>query len=338
MTAGCSWPAWPTTRLPDEDLGAPARMPRQVLRRPQRDVNSAGAGDDSHRLERVGGLDRAARAPGAARFAQPGQHRRDVLRLTGQRRVERGDLVIGRPTMDRDQLDAAGLLGRLHHLRDGKQRDVDQAAGYVAAQRFQQAGQQRGGQLRAVGLQRVEHRASWCAAGRRPADPTGRTRRRAGTGSAGSRRTRTAPATCRSRGGASAPAVSPRPAGADGSTDGMTSSPPAAAPPRRGRRAAADRAASSAGSRSACRPSSAHRGTDLGEPPGGRARGVCHPGEAVRAGRRRSGSAAVTSRPAADRRASRSGSADTAPPAMSASSAAHRSSAATEMAGSTARS
>ena len=35
--------------------------------------------------------------------------------------------------------------------------DVDDAAGHVAPQGFQQPGQQRGGHRRAVGLQRIEH-------------------------------------------------------------------------------------------------------------------------------------------------------------------------------------
>ncbi len=52
---------------------------------------------------------------------------------------------------------AASLLGRLDHLRDGEQCDVDETAGHVAHQRFQQSRQQRGGQMRTIGLQRVEH-------------------------------------------------------------------------------------------------------------------------------------------------------------------------------------
>ena len=123
-------------RLSDEHLGAPPRMPRQVLCRPQCDVKSAGAGDDSHRFKRIAGFDSTTRAPRDARFAQPRQYRRDVLWLTGQRGVECGDLVSGRPTIDGDQVDRTSPLGGLDHLRDGKQRDVDQAAGYVAPQRF----------------------------------------------------------------------------------------------------------------------------------------------------------------------------------------------------------
>ena len=97
-----------------------------------------------------------------------------------------------------------GLLGRLHHLRDGEQRDVDDAARDVARQRLQQARQQGGGQMRPIGLQRVEHLRGVARARRRRADPRRRTPRPAGTASAGSRRSPTAPATCRSRGGGAA--------------------------------------------------------------------------------------------------------------------------------------
>lgn len=132
-------------------------MPRQILGRPQGHVHAAGARDDSHRLERISRLYRAARAPGASRLAQSGQHRRDVLGLPGQRGIQHGDLIIGRPPVNRDQPDTARLLGRLDHLGDGEQRDVDQPSGHVAHQGFQQGRQQRGRQLRTIGLQRVEH-------------------------------------------------------------------------------------------------------------------------------------------------------------------------------------
>ena len=68
----------------DHHFGTAARMPRQVLGGPQRHVDPARAGDDPHRLERVGGLHRPAGSPRAARFPQPGQHRTHMHRLTRQ--------------------------------------------------------------------------------------------------------------------------------------------------------------------------------------------------------------------------------------------------------------
>ena len=60
--------------------------------------------------------------------------------------------------MGGNQLDGAGLFGRLDDLCDREQRDVGETAGNVAGQRFQQRWQQRGGQMRPLGLQRIEHR------------------------------------------------------------------------------------------------------------------------------------------------------------------------------------
>ena len=73
-------------------------------------------------------------------LAQAGQDDADVLRLMWQRRVEHRDLVVGGPAIGRDEFDAPGLFGRLHHLGDGEQRGIDAAPGYVAHQRFQQPG------------------------------------------------------------------------------------------------------------------------------------------------------------------------------------------------------
>ena len=141
----------------DEDLGAPPGMPRQVLGCAQPDVDAAGAGDHPHRLECVGGLDGAPGTPGSARFPQPGEDRADVHRLMRQGGIEGCDLLVGGPAVGRNQLHRAGTLGRLHDLRDREQRDIDKPTGYVARQRLQQCWQERSGQVRAVGLQRVEH-------------------------------------------------------------------------------------------------------------------------------------------------------------------------------------
>ena len=133
-------------------------MPGQVFGGAQGQVDSCGTADDTDGFERVGGFHRTPGTPGARRFAQAGQHRSDVLGLVRKRGIQHGDLVVGGPAVVRDALDRAGVTGGLDHLRDREQRGVDGAAGDVAAQRLQQSGQQRGGQVRTVGFQRVEHR------------------------------------------------------------------------------------------------------------------------------------------------------------------------------------
>ena len=46
---------------------------------------------------------------------------------------------------------------RLHDLRDREQRDIDKPGIRCRRQRLQQCRRERGGEIRAVGLQRVEH-------------------------------------------------------------------------------------------------------------------------------------------------------------------------------------
>ena len=123
--------------FPDEYLGAPARMPRQVLRRAENHVKSAGARDDSDRLEGICCFHPPARAPGTARFTQAGQDRGDLLGLPGQGLVEHSDLNVRRPAVDGNEPNAAGLLGGLDDLRSREQRGVNKSSRYVARQSFQ---------------------------------------------------------------------------------------------------------------------------------------------------------------------------------------------------------
>ena len=125
-------------------------MPRQVLRGPQCQLDAGGAADDTHRLECIARLDRPTGTPRARRFTQAGQHHADVLRLARQRRVEYRDLLVGGPAVVRNTFDGTGFRGGLDDLGDREQRHVDCTAGYVASQRFQQPGQQRRRELRAV--------------------------------------------------------------------------------------------------------------------------------------------------------------------------------------------
>ena len=95
----------------------------------------------------------------------------------------------------------------------------------IASQRFQQTRQQRGRQLRTIGVERVEHLGWCCGADHRRPGPRRRRRWRAGTPAAVPRRNRREASgldTARRR---RCDGVSPRPAGAAGSTDGICSSP-----------------------------------------------------------------------------------------------------------------
>ena len=124
--------------------------------------------------------------------------------------------------------------------------------------------------------------------------------------------------------------VRPRPAGAGGSTDGMASRPSS-------RSTSSTRSAGCTQIRPPTRrrttvavsPVDGDRGTDLGQPAHRGAVGVADAGDPVGQVQRRCAAAAATNRRAAGRRASRSASDSTVPLAISASSAAQRSSAAT---------
>ncbi len=155
----------------DHHLGTAARMPRQVLGRPQFDVHPGRAGDHPHGVECISCLDRPTRTPGPAGFAQPGQHHADMHRLMGQSLVQQSDLGVGGSAVGGDQADGAGLRARLHHLGNREQCDVSESAGHVAHQRFHECRQQRRGQVRTVRLQRIEHRrrvAAWVVGGQTP--------------------------------------------------------------------------------------------------------------------------------------------------------------------------
>ena len=100
----------------------------------------------------------------------------------GQRRVEpRQRVRSGRRSTPTAGGVGAFLRGQ-EHRADLEHRQVAGSAGHVAQHRVQQSGEQRGGHLRPVGVQRVGHRAP-LAGGRRPrAGRAGPDRRRSGTG------------------------------------------------------------------------------------------------------------------------------------------------------------
>ena len=241
MTAGCSWPACPTDSAADEHLGAAARVPRQVLSGAQRHLDAAGAGDDPHRLERVGGLDRPARAPRPARFAQAGQHRTDVhaADAAGRRRARRSRR---RWAGGRSGCSSTARVSRASAAPPG--RCANSATSAQPRETLRDNASSRPGssvvascgRSASSGLSTVGGGAARVVGGQAPLveDPGGQERCRQHLDVAV-----TAPATCRWRGAASGPGVRPRPGGRGAAAPtGSCRGPPVAAPPRPGRRAA----------------------------------------------------------------------------------------------------
>ena len=190
-TAGCSWPACPTTVSPTSTSAHRPGCHGRYCAAPQRQLDTGGAADDAHRLERIAGLAPAGRDPTGPRAhaGRPAPRRRAAAGRGSDASSVAISSSVGLRSFGMRSTARVSEVGSTTCC-DREQRDVDGTAGHVAAQGFQQPGQQRGGQLRAVGLQRVEHLRGRCGADRRRADPTGRTLPQAGTASAGSRHSR----------------------------------------------------------------------------------------------------------------------------------------------------
>ena len=94
----------------EDDLGAPTRMPRQVLRGAELELDVAGPADDAHRLERIRRVDRRARAPRArrARAARSGPRRRAAAAGAAPRRCVAISASVGRRSTGM-RLDRPGL-------------------------------------------------------------------------------------------------------------------------------------------------------------------------------------------------------------------------------------
>ena len=79
-----------------------------------------------------------------------------MQRLCRKRTDQRGDLGVGWPVEHPHLRHRGGAGARLHDRCHPVERQIPLPAGDVAHQSLEQAGKQRGGQLVAVGLQRVE--------------------------------------------------------------------------------------------------------------------------------------------------------------------------------------
>src|SRR5690606_14197249 len=122
----------------DEQFGAAAGMPGQVLRGAALEAHPGGTCHGLSGGEGVEGIGGATRAPRPGRLAQTGEHTTDVDGLLRQRPFEQGDLVVGGTTVDRERVDRLGLGSGLHDLRDRVERQVALAARDVAAERSEE--------------------------------------------------------------------------------------------------------------------------------------------------------------------------------------------------------
>ena len=132
-------------------------MPRGQLGlgHPQR--HPGGLPDQQPGLHRVGPAGRPAGAPPAASRPVAGQHHADVHRLRRQGGLDLGELGVRRAPVHRRVRHRLRDVVRQHDLLDRVEGQVGGAAGPVADERVEQAGQQRGAQLGPVGVERVEH-------------------------------------------------------------------------------------------------------------------------------------------------------------------------------------
>ena len=306
MTAGCSWPAYPTTVAVEHDLGAATRMPRQLLRGAELELDVAGPPDDAHRLERIRRVDGTAGPPRARGFAQAGQDGADVQRLPGQRVVDERDLGLGGPTVDGKRLDRLGLRRRQRppaRCRTARRRwrRGTRCAPTPPAVRAA-ASTASCGRSASSGLSTVMVARRGIVGGQSPGveDPRGQERRRQHLDETVERQRLSD-----RRVDASGSGVRPRPAGAVGRTDGIfsrpssrsTSSTRSAGCLRSGRQLGGTTVTIAVGLR--------HATADLGQPPHGGTRRVVDAGHPVGQVHRHADRRRATSRRGAGRRASR---------------------------------
>ena len=142
QTRGCSSPACPITRSPTTSSAQRpgchgARSPARTV-----ELDARGGGDEPGGLHRVGPARRAARPPPAARLAVAGQRDGHVPRLLRDGAEERGQRLVVRTALDAGQRRRRAVAAG-EHRAVLEQRQVALAAGEVAGQRGEQAGQQR---------------------------------------------------------------------------------------------------------------------------------------------------------------------------------------------------
>ena len=171
-TAGCSWPACPTTVSPTSTSahrpGCHGRCcaARSVSSTPAARPMTRTASNASAACDGPAGTPRAR----AVRAARPAPRRRAAADVAATRRASRSlrRWAAGRSECVRRR--GCPSVGSTTWAI-ANSADIDGTAGDVAPQCFQQSRQQRGGQLRAVGLQRVEHAGWSTGAGRRRQTP-----------------------------------------------------------------------------------------------------------------------------------------------------------------------
>ena len=151
------------TRVPhhgavDQDLGAPARVPRQELGIAELHVHAGRTPNQARGLEGVLGLEVLRSTPGALQSTLAGGDHRHVERLLRQGLGQLIQLRLGRPLghgWHRGRLAFALRQARQGDLLHAEQRDVLLATGGVASQGIDHGRQQRGAQGCVIGLQRV---------------------------------------------------------------------------------------------------------------------------------------------------------------------------------------
>ncbi len=149
MTAGCSWPAWPTTVSPTSTSAhRPGCHGRYCA---GRSVNSTPAALPMMRTASNASLACTGRPGphGPAGSRRPDSTSRRAPAGRGSEASSVAISLVAGPAVGRDQFDGTGIRCRLDDLLDREQSRVDRPAGYVAGQCFQHPRQQGGGQLRA---------------------------------------------------------------------------------------------------------------------------------------------------------------------------------------------
>ncbi|GDY81858.1 hypothetical protein SAVCW2_10570 [Streptomyces avermitilis] len=127
----------------DGELGAAARVPRPVLAGAHEEFGPRLAGQGACGLDRVGPVGRAALAPPAGLLAGAREDDGGVPGLLGQRGGEGGDLLVRGTAVDGQPDRDALLRARVEDQPGLEERQVVRTAPVVAAQRAEQARQQR---------------------------------------------------------------------------------------------------------------------------------------------------------------------------------------------------
>jgi hypothetical protein len=135
--------------------GAPAGVPRRVVPCGDPQLHPGGLADDPRGLHGVGPARLSPAPPPTPGFPVTGQHHADVHGLGGQRGEDLRHLGVRGALVDAGLGQRELLAVRQHDLPHRVEREVHGAARPVAHERVEQPRQQCGGELRAVGVERV---------------------------------------------------------------------------------------------------------------------------------------------------------------------------------------